>query len=103
MYMKKRFTRLSLMLASAGLTLLGFGGCETSKKVQQRHNDKTELQRLLQEEKRMKEAMKADSVQKAYEDSIRMARAGKIKVVYGGPSMMGRRPLNDSTDVQPDK
>ena len=104
--MKKKLTRLTVLLASAGLTLLGFNGCGTAKKAareEARIRDSIEQARLRQEEEMMREAMRQDSRRRACEDSMRIVRMGQTKVVYGGPSMMGRRVLKDSTDVEPGK
>ena len=70
--MKKKLTRLTVLLASAGLTLLGFNGCGTAKKAareEARIRDSIEQARLRQEEEMMREAMRQDSIRRAFEDS----------------------------------
>ena len=87
-------------MASAGLTLLGFNGCcNTHKAV----NDQNEVERQRIEEARQREleAMKNDSIRRAYEDSMRIVRMSQTKVVYGGPTMMGRRFDRDSVNAKP--
>jgi len=103
--MKRIFTRLSVILASAGLTLLGFGSCNTTKKAQQEVSqaDKVEAERIEQEQARLRQTMKDDSVRNAYEDSMRMVRMGQRKLVYGGPNMMGRRVIKDTIHVEKKK
>ena len=96
--MRRFFKRLPILMASAGLTLLGFNGCCNSKKVV---SDQSEIEKQRLEELRQREleAMKQDSIRRAYEDSIRMVRMSQTKTVYGGPTMMGRKFRGDSTNV----
>ncbi len=104
--MKRILTRLTVILASAGLTLLGFSGCGSARKAareQARLEDSIEAERVRQQELQMQEAMRYDSIRQAMEDSMRMVRISQTKCVYGGPSMMGRRFLKDSIDARQNK
>lgn len=82
--MKRRLSHLSVLLASAGLTLLGFNGCAVKKQAASLSAAEEEALRLQQE------VMRQDSIRKAYADSMQMVRISQTKCVYGGPTMMGR-------------